>query len=159
MLTAMYEQWKRVTFVARLFFKGLGLALASKMCPDQSQAFKEVNNSQAFTVGRKIFHPFCFLNELLPGAPRRISTKSSASIRRTECVGLIFSHTPKSNIHWNQVITMRSRDFCTFNALQSKCPRRFWEMDPEVLHACLMCPCQALYECFFFLPRWKRGIP
>ena len=31
----------------------LGLALAPKMCPDQSQAFKEVNNSQAFTVGRR----------------------------------------------------------------------------------------------------------
>ena len=27
--------------------------LAPKMCPDQSQAFKEVNNSQAFTVGSK----------------------------------------------------------------------------------------------------------
>ena len=30
----------------------VGLELAPKMCPDQSQAFKEVNNSQAFTVRR-----------------------------------------------------------------------------------------------------------
>ena len=45
------QQWKRVT--ASFFVKDLGLALAPKMCPDQSQAFKEVNNSQAFTVGRK----------------------------------------------------------------------------------------------------------
>ena len=27
--------------------KDLGLALAPQMCPDQSQAFKEVNNSQS----------------------------------------------------------------------------------------------------------------
>ena len=35
---------------------------------------------------------------------------------------------------------------------QSKCPRRFWELDPGILHACLMCPCRAFYECFFFSP-------
>ena len=32
--------------------KNLGLALAPKMCADQSQAFKKVKNSQAFTVYR-----------------------------------------------------------------------------------------------------------
>ena len=31
----------------------IGLALAPKMCPDQSQAFKEFNTSKAFAVGRK----------------------------------------------------------------------------------------------------------
>ena len=34
--------------IASFFVENLGLALAPKMCPDQSQAFKEVNNSQAF---------------------------------------------------------------------------------------------------------------
>ena len=39
--------------------KDLGLALPTKMRPDQSQAFKEVNNSQAFAVGgEKITHFF-----------------------------------------------------------------------------------------------------
>ena len=40
--------------IASFFVKDLliGLALAPKMCPDQSQAFKAVNSSQAFTVGR-----------------------------------------------------------------------------------------------------------
>ena len=33
--------------------KDLGLALAPKMCPDQSQTFEEVNNRWTFTVGRK----------------------------------------------------------------------------------------------------------
>ena len=39
--------------IASFFVRDLGLALSPKMCPDQSQAFKEVNNSQAFTVGGK----------------------------------------------------------------------------------------------------------
>ena len=42
-------------------------------------------------------------------------------------------------------------------AQKSKCPRRFWEIDPEILHTCLMCPCRAYYECLFF--RRKCGIP
>ena len=46
-----HEQWKRVA--ASFSVKDLGLALAPKMCPDQSQAFKEVNNSHAFIAGRK----------------------------------------------------------------------------------------------------------
>ena len=37
-----HEQRKRVT--DSFFVKDLGLALAPKMCPDQSQTFKEVNN-------------------------------------------------------------------------------------------------------------------
>ena len=39
--------------IAVFFVKELGLALAPKTCPDQSQAFTEVNNNRAFTVGRK----------------------------------------------------------------------------------------------------------
>ena len=37
-----HEQWNRVTAI--FFGKDLGLALAPKICPDQSQTFKEVNN-------------------------------------------------------------------------------------------------------------------
>ena len=75
---------------SQLFVKDLGLALAQKMCPDQSQAFKVVYNSQAFTVGRKRNDLF-FLDEPLPGAPRHVCTKVRANIRRTECVGPMLS--------------------------------------------------------------------
>ena len=51
------QQWKRVTYlVASFFVEDLGLALAPKMCPGQSQVFKELNNSQAFTVGLSLIH-------------------------------------------------------------------------------------------------------
>ena len=53
------------------FVKDLELALAPTMCPDQSHSLKEVNNSQAFTVGRKKKLIF-FLDEPLPGAPRHV---------------------------------------------------------------------------------------
>ena len=42
---------------ARILLKGLGFALGAKMRADQAQAFKEIKNSQAFTVGRK--NKFC----------------------------------------------------------------------------------------------------
>ena len=46
--------------IASFFVKDLGLALAPKMCPDLSKAFKEVNNSQAYRRKKKIA-PFFFL--------------------------------------------------------------------------------------------------
>ena len=51
-LTAMNRVEEGDILVASVFVKDPGLALTPKMCPDQSQAFKEVNtrNSQAFTV-------------------------------------------------------------------------------------------------------------
>ena len=56
-----HEQWKRVRWpVFFLLRTYVGLALAAKKGPDQSQAFKEVNNSPAFTVGRKKNEPFFF---------------------------------------------------------------------------------------------------
>ena len=70
--------------IASLFVKGLGLAQAPKMCPDQSQAFKEVNNSQEGKTKKKNFF---FRDEPLPGAPRHVRTKFRANIRRTDCVG------------------------------------------------------------------------
>ena len=57
--------------IASFFVKDLGLALAPKMCPDLSKAFKEVNNSQAYRRKKKIA-PFFFLDEPLPGAPRHV---------------------------------------------------------------------------------------
>ena len=74
--------------IASFFVKDLGLALAPKMCPDQSQAFKEVNNSNAFTVGQAFkdvdnSHAFTvgrnkwthvFLDQPLAGAPRHVCT-------------------------------------------------------------------------------------
>ena len=79
--------------IASFFGKVLGLVLAPKMCPHQSQGFKEVNISQAFTVGRRKNAIF-FLDEPLPGAPRHPCTKFRASIRRTVrtvCVGPVLS--------------------------------------------------------------------
>ena len=77
--------------IASFSIKDLGLALTSKMCPDQSQAFKEVSNSQVFDVGRSK-NTFFFLNELLPGSARQVCTKFSANIGRTDCVGPRLSH-------------------------------------------------------------------
>ena len=88
MLTAM-NSGEKGDIAIFFLVKALGLALAPKMCPDQSQAFKKVNNRQAFTVGRKKY-PF-FLDDPLPGAPRHICTKFRANIRRTDCVGPISS--------------------------------------------------------------------
>ena len=35
------------------------------------------------------------------------------------------------------------------NSFRCQCPRRFWEVDPEILHTCLVCPCRAFNECIF----------
>ena len=40
--------------------------------------------------------------------------------------------------------------FLHLTAQTSKCPRRFWERDPEILRTCLMCPCRAFVFSFFF---------
>ena len=41
--------------------------------------------------------------------------------------------------------------FLHLTAQKSKCPRRFWELDPAILHTYLMCPCRGFYECVFLL--------
>ena len=48
-----HEQWEESGIVSFCCEGPTTGASAENMCPDQSQAFKEVNNSQAFTVGRK----------------------------------------------------------------------------------------------------------
>ena len=74
----------------QFFVKDLGLALAPKMCPEQSQAFEKVNSSQAFTAGRKKI-TYYFLDEPLAGTPRHNCTKFPANTRRTDCVERILS--------------------------------------------------------------------
>ena len=39
--------------ISSFFVEELGLVVVPKLCRDQSQAFKDVNNSQAFTGRRK----------------------------------------------------------------------------------------------------------
>ena len=48
--------------ISSFFVKDLGLGLPPKLCPDQSQAFKEVNNSQAYRRKKKNV-PIFFRNE------------------------------------------------------------------------------------------------
>ena len=47
--------------------------------------------------------------------------------------------------------------FLHLTAQKSKCPRRFWELDPEILHMCLICPCRAfcdwVFSSLFFSPK------
>ena len=52
MLTAM-NSGEKGDIAIFFLVKALGLALAPKMCPDQSQAFKEVHIIQVFAVGTK----------------------------------------------------------------------------------------------------------
>ena len=47
--------------------------------------------------------------------------------------------------------------FLPFTAQKSKCPRRFWEIEPEILHSCLMCPCRAFYERGFYFCFFSAG--
>ena len=48
-----HEHWKRVAYPVFFVNDLLGLVLAPKRCRDQSQTFKEVNNNQPLTVGKK----------------------------------------------------------------------------------------------------------
>ena len=67
-----------------------------------------------------------------PGARRHVvGTTFRANVWLTDCVGPILSQIlrPKLNTRCNQVNVRRSRDFCIFTAQESKCSRRFWEMD------------------------------
>ena len=82
------------------FFMDLGLALAPKCVP---------------TNHRPLRRPIRVKRLPFPGAPRDVCTKVSANIRRTDCARPILSNIwrPKSNLHWIQVIAIRSGGFCT----------------------------------------------
>ena len=56
--TDRHEQWKRVT--ASFFVKDLGLTLAPKMCPDQSQALKRSKIIRRFRGKKKQVRIFFF---------------------------------------------------------------------------------------------------
>ena len=146
---------------ASSFVKVLGLALAPKMCPVQSQAFKDVNNSQAFTVESKKW-PFFVSGRAASRCPKaclyHVSRKYSKSwLRKTNI---------KSNLTPEIEYTLKPSNydakpwFLHFTAQNLLCPRRFEKMDPEIWHTCLMCPCRAFYEWgflffyFFLLEMW-----
>ena len=145
--------------MAFFFVTDLGLALAPKMCPDQSQAFKEVNDSQAFTVGRKKMTHF-----FSGRAASRCSKACLYKVSRKHSKNWLRRTSIKSNLTPEIECTLKLSNYeakpwlSHFTAQKSKCPRRFGEMDPEILRTCSMCPCQAFYECFF-LSLWKSGIP
>ena len=52
-----------------------------------------------------------------------------------------------------------------FYAQNSKCPRRCWEIDAEILHTCFTCPSRGLTPVFFFFffffiaNIWAKGGP
>ena len=128
------------------FVKDLGLELliAPKMCPDQSQAIKEVNNSQTFTVSRC---PKACLHKVY----RKYSKNW---LRETNIKSYL---TPKIDS------TLKSSNydakpwFLHFIAQKSKCSRRFWEIDPEFCKTCSNVPLPShLRMCFFFsLEMWE----
>ena len=144
---------KRVT--ARFFVKDLGLALAPKMCPDQSQAFKEVNNSQAFTVGRKKMTNFFFgraASRCSKACLHKVSRQWSKNWLRTRRTNIKSNLTPEIEYPRKTNNYDAKPWFLLFTAQKSKCPRRFWEIDPEIWHTCLlMCPCRAFHEWIFLL--------
>ena len=149
----------------QLFCEGLGLALTPEMCTDQSQTFKQVNNSQAVTAWKKK-KTIYFLNGPLPGAPRHVRTKIGASIRKkNDCVGPTLSHIlrSKSNLNWNQVVRIRSRRFGTLPHKSPNAHAVFLRDTPwnfaHVLNACTAPLPGPLPIFFLFLFRWKCEIP
>ena len=148
MLTAMNSSARGWRIIARFFVKDLGLALAPKVCPDESQASKEVNISQAFTATEEKKISFFFLDEPPPGAPRHVCTKFSTKYSKNwlRRANIKSGLTPKIQCTLKPSNYDAKPWFLHFTARKSKCPRRFWEIDPENLHTCSMCPCRAFYE-------------
>ena len=66
--------------IASYFVQDLGRALAAKMCPDQSRAFKMVINIQAFPYQETFVFCFLFLNEAVLGARRHFYKTFRANI-------------------------------------------------------------------------------
>ena len=70
--------------------KDPGLALAPKMGPDQSQAFKEGNSNHAFTVGIFFYaFFFFFLTGHFQVLQSMFFTNFQANIQRNDCAGPI----------------------------------------------------------------------
>ena len=111
--------------------KDLGLALALNLCPDLPQASKEVNNSKAFTIGRKKILIFsgratcrCYKARFY-----QVSREYSKNWLR------------RINIKWNATLEIEyalnpsnfdaKPWFLHVAAHKVKCPRPFWEIDPD----------------------------
>ena len=132
------------------------------MCPEQSQAFKEVNNSQAFTVGlcfysfffwTSRFHvhqgvfaqSFAHVFEKLTAYNRttiqsHLTPKIESPLKPSNYVAKPwFLHVYRAKIQMSTPFFMYTLKFC----------------------ACLMCPCRVLCECFFFfsLEMWDPSRP
>ena len=128
----------------------LGLALAPKMCPGQSQTVKEVNNSQAFTVGRQKIAPV-FSGRAASRCSKawlyKVSPKYSKNwLRRTNIKSYL---TPEIEPTLKPSNYDAKPWFCTLPRKSPNVHAVFERWDPEILHTCLMCPCRALYACFF----------
>lgn len=108
--------------ISIVFVKGLELALPPKVWPLQSQIFKDVNNSQAFTQKYCFSHPLRFLVELHPGCQRRVYTKFHANVRRPECVWSIWSHFLRqvSNIIVKTHESRGDAEVCTFQRINNQ---------------------------------------
>ena len=76
--------------IADCFVQGLGLALAANTCPHRRQAFKTVNNGQAFPQEENIF--FIFSEKTGPRYPKARQQSFRGNIRRSDCLGPISSH-------------------------------------------------------------------
>ena len=148
--------------IASFFVKDLGWALASKMSRP-SQALKEVNTSQAFTVGRKKTNHFCS-----DQAASRFSEACWYKVLRKYSKNWLRETNIKSYLTPKIDSTLKSSNydakpwFLHFIAQKSVCPHRFWEIDPEILQTYLMCPCRAFCQWVFLafaFFRWKCGIP
>ena len=133
-----------------LLFMDLGLALAPKMCPDQSQTFKEVNNSQAFTIGRKKNSLFC------ERAASRCSKACFYKVSRKYSKNRLRRTNNKSSLSPKIDFTLKpSNDakpwFLHFTAQTSKCPRRFGEIRPWNFEHEFNVPLPSLLRMFLFL--------
>ena len=119
--------------IASFFVMDLGLALAPKMCLDQSQAFNEVNNRQAFTVRKN--YPLFFLDEPLPGAPRHVFTTYHANVQITDCRTNTKSNlTPKIEYTLKPSTYDAKPWFLHFNRKKVQMSTPFFERDPDFLH-------------------------
>ena len=136
---------------------------ASAENTSQSQTFKEVHNRWTSSVGRKKNDPF-FSGPAASRCPKaclyKVSCKKSKNwLLRTNIESNL---TPKIENTLKPSNYDAKPWFLHLTAQKSKCPHRFWELDPEILHTCLMCPCRAFYEwafLFFVFSRRKCGVP
>ena len=139
--------------------KGPRTCARAKMSHDQSQAFKEVNNSQAFTIGRKKWPVFDGrASRCSKACLRKVSRKYSKNwLCRTSRTNI------KSNLTPEVEYTLKPSNydpmpwFLHFTAQNSKCPRRFWELRPWHFAHVFNVSLPSLLRFLFFFRR-KYGV-